>query len=131
MTEEEINRNIFWIKANGIVRKTGKDNHAEAKIVVDEKWDIKFLEENLDDEVDKEVLKFLTYGWPINATDTELQTKVPPNQAAARENEEFLKKYVKEQRQAGTVIGPFKRSPFGKHTRISPIDTRVKKDSED
>ena len=31
----------------------------------------------------------------------------------------------------GSVIGPFHTNPFGKQARISPLDTRPKKDSED
>ena len=131
MSDAEIKRNEFWIQANRAVRETNKPNYQEAKITVDNKWNIEFLHRNLKGFQDMEVLQYLKYGWPLNARNTERQSKIPKNQTGARAQSEFLNDYINKQRRAGTIIGPFHRNPFGRFARISPIDTREKKDSPD
>ena len=66
----------------------------------------------------------------MNAQHTAIQEEIPNNQKGARNNVTMLKKYIEEERKKGTVIGPFIRNPFGKDARISPLDTRPKRDSD-
>ena len=41
-----------------------------------------------------------------------------------------MERFVTKELERGSIIGPFKKSPFGRNTRISPLDTRPKKDSD-
>ena len=115
MTEKEIERCEFWIQANRIVRETGKSNLAEAKIEVNSNWDLNTMEQWLEGYHDQKVIQFLKYGWPLNAKETAVNSEVPENQKGARTNKEDIRKYLKEEIENGSVIGPFTDNPFGIH----------------
>ena len=83
MTEEQINYCEFWVSANRETRKSEQPNYKSSKIVVNNSWNFSYLREHLKDYHDREVLKFFEFGWPLNETNTELQSKIPPNQAGA------------------------------------------------
>ena len=83
------------------------------------------------DYPNKEVIKYLKFGWPLNASNTQEQINLPPNQKNAREHSDQIKKYLTKELARGSLIGPFKKNPFGKKARFSPIDTREKRDSLD
>ena len=55
----------------------------------------------------------------------------PPNQQCARDHPDKIRDYLAAEIRNGSVIGPFKRNPFGKAARFSPLDTRPKKHSDD
>ena len=131
MSEAEIDRCEFWVTANRIVRNSGKENHEKEKIQVNFDWDLEKMEKMLDDYEDKEVVQYLRYGWPLNAVNTAVNPTVPRNQKGARSHPDELRKYLKEEIKNGSIIGPFKENPFGKHARFSPLDTRPKRDSDD
>ena len=80
---------------------------------------------------DRKVIKFMKFGWPLNETDPEAQSSVPPNQKGAQINVKEVQKYLRKEREAGSIIGPFTKNPFGGDARFSPLDTREKKDSTD
>ena len=131
MSESEIDRCEFWVNANRITRESGKENWKESRIPVNNNWDLNTFEKWLDRYEDTRIIQYLRYGWPLNAHDTSINTTVPPNQAGARQHPEEIRSYLKSELQAGSIIGPFKRNPFGKHARFSPLDTRPKRDSEE
>ena len=132
MAEAEIDRCEFWVTANREVRKTGKPNCREARIQVNSNWNFEYLEKALVDFPDKnEILGFFKFGWPLNASDTAEQTKLPRNQKGACSNADAIGKFINKEINRGSIIGPFKKNPFGKSSRFSPLDTRPKKDSDD
>ena len=110
----------FWVNANRVVRETRKFNHEEACIQVNYDWDLDTLDEWLKDYKDRKLPEFLKYGWPLNAYNTEINENMPRNQEGARENPEEIRKYLKKELEAGTVIGPFLKNPFGSSARFSP-----------
>ena len=131
MEQEQIDYCEFWVSANREVRRTGKHNFEEAQIVVNDKLNFQYLERKLEGYKDINVIKFLKFGWPLNAVNTAIREEVPKNQKGALEHPEELRKYVKEELKMGSIIGPFKKTPFGKIIRISPLDTRDKRDMEE
>ena len=131
MSQTEIDRAGFWLQANRIVRQSGEDNFKKEKIPVNSSWNFEYLNRRLQCYHDKRVVEFFKYGFPLNANNTELQTSIPRNQKGARQHSKQINDYIKKQRKAGTIIGPFKRNPFGKYARFSPLDTRPKKDTEE
>ena len=132
MTQNEINRCTFWVRANRTVRESGKHNFEKCKIPVNSNWNVGKFEEMLADYHDKEMLEYVKFGWPINVTNNiENQTdEVPKNQQGALQNPQEIKKYIENELQHGSIIGPFITNPFGKSARLSPIDTRPKRDSD-
>ena len=131
MSESEINRCEFWVTANRIVRESGKHNFQEAKITVNEKWNLEKMTELLGDYEDKMLMEFLRYGWPLNAQAPDVNHEVLDNQQGAKRNATDVRKYIENELHHGSIIGPFKKNPFGPEARFSPIDTRPKKDSEE
>ena len=130
MTEQEVERAEFWTTANRLVRESGKSNFEETKIPVNSNWNLDQFETWLgQDYHDEEVIKYLKFGWPINANETEKQSSIPSNQEGARNNKDDVRDYLAKERARGSVIAPFSKNPFRRHTRISPLDTRPKKDS--
>ena len=134
MSEQEIDRCEFWVLANAAVRKTGKHNFEEARIQVNGEWNFDYIETELKKCKSPDVkflLDMFRFGWPLNAESTQEEGHIPPNQKGARDNPEQIDKYLKKELKRGSIIGPFKRNPFGKKARFSPLDTRPKKDSQD
>ena len=129
MTEKEIKHAEFWVNSYYDVKSSEKINAAGCRIQVNHKWNFGFVEKELAEYSDKRVLDFFKFGWPLNAKNTEVNTNIPCNQAGARSNLVEVRKYLKKERESGSVIGPFRKNPFGKHARFSPLDTRPKKDS--
>ena len=74
-------------------------------------------------------MQYITYGWPINASNTEMNDSVPNNQKGANDFSSHVDEYIKEELKYGSIIGPFTKNPFGKIARFSPIDTRPKRNS--
>ena len=130
MTEEEINRCLFWINANKEVRSSGSPNYAGKRIQVNNNWNLDVMEKWLENYKDKQLLEYLRYGWPLNAINTEINNTVPNNQQGVQDFPK-VRKYLKQELEAGTIFGPFLKNPFGKHARFSPLDTREKKDSQE
>ena len=93
--ETEIERCKFWIDANRRVRESKKPNHAETRIKVNETWNLEWIEQQIIGTRHEEDLKYLKYGWPLNASDTHKNSKIPRNQQGAREHVNELEKYIK------------------------------------
>ena len=49
----------FGFTANRIVRSTGRSNYEQAKIEVNQEWNLELFEEWLQNYQDREVIKFL------------------------------------------------------------------------
>ena len=131
MTEAEIDRCEFWISAHHRVKMLGKHNFQGEQILVNNKWNFAYLEDNLSEYKDKQVLDFFKYGWPLNASNTEILQTYPRNQAGARQNPDKLNAYLEEELKNGSIIGPFTENPFGREAKFSPLDTRRKCDSDE
>ena len=131
MTQEEIDRCEFWTTANRLVPESGEHNFKKAQIQVNTNWNLDKLDEWLENYEDRKLIDFLRYGWPLNASEVSEQTQIPGNQNGANENKEKVREYLDKEIKAGSIIGPFLRNPFGKNARISPLDTRPKKNSEE
>ena len=131
MNESEIDHCEFWVTANRVIRETKKHNFEEARIEVNKAWDLALFEEWLKVYEDKEVIQYLRYRWPLNAKNMDHNEEVPRNQAGAQNNPSEVKEYLRKEREAGSVIGLFKRNPFGSEAHFSPLDTRPKKDSDE
>ena len=112
------------------VKKEGYPNAYGARIPIKSGWKLRELEKLLKGYHDKEIIKFLRYGWPANR----VPTAPPPtinsrNHSSAIEFPEFIDKYIKKEIELGGVMGPFSKIPFsGNRVGVSPLSTRPKKD---
>lgn len=113
-----------------MVRDSGVINAEGCKIPVRSSWDLDKLEYWLQGYADKEVVKFLRYGWPLGCEDPGEQV-LPKNHKGAREFQSEVRDYLYAQRDKCTLIGPLKQNPFGEEARFSPLNSREKRDSED
>ena len=115
-----------------LVRKKGYPNMYGARIQVKSGWNIKRLEQLLQDYTDKEVVEGLKYGWPTGRLPT-LQDpqKTFKNHRGAVEYPQALKDYVRKEKSKGAIMGPFSKIPFKDRVGISPISTRPKKNSQE
>ena len=127
----EVERCEFWVTANRLVRELGRHNADGLQIRVNNNWNLQQMDKSLEGYNDREIIKYLKYGWPLNANNTALDDTIPNNQLGARQHPMEVNKYLQDELAAGTIIGPFKKNPFGKFARFSPLDTRPKKDSDD
>ena len=131
MTSQQRQYCEFWVNANRRVRLSGTANFKKEKIQVNNVYNFNYIEKELEDYQDKDVIKFFKYGWPLNAADTARQQEMPQNQKGAVENQKKLQEYIKAEIEQGTAIGPFRKNPFGPAARISPLNAIPKKDSDD
>ena len=131
MSEEEINYCGFWTTANRITRQSGKENFEGGRIPVNDQWDLNHMEQWLEGYDDANVMEFIRYGWPLNNEATAENDIIPPNQAGARQHPAEIREYLNKERSAGSIISPFKKNPFGRSARFSPLDTRPKKDTDE
>ena len=106
-------------------------NFQKEKIIVNHNWNTKLLDRWLENYEDREVVKFIKYGWPLNAEHTAINTVIPPNQQGAKDHPDKIRDYLASEIKNGSVIGPFKRNPFGKVAHFSPLDTHPKKHGDD
>ena len=131
LTEAQIDHCEFWVLANRKVRLSGKFNFCGERIQVNSKYNFPYIEEKLKNYHDKDVIEFFKFGWPLSANETSHQDRVAFNQKGAVANPEQVRKYIQNGLDSGALIGPFKRNPFGRDARFSPIDAIPKRDSED
>ena len=112
------------------VTSTGMSNADGCKIRVHTGWNVEYLQTQLVDYHDKEVVEYLMYGFPI-----ERDTSVPlqmggTNHKGATDFPEHIDRYVDRELRMGAMIGPLESIPFKTaQVAISPLSTRPKKDS--
>ena len=120
--------------SNALVLRLGLIHAEGCRIPVPTHWNVELFKELLIGYHDQDLLKFIEFGWPLKP---EFESEVmqshtlPVNQAGARANPAKLDKYLSEEIGRGSVIGPFKENPLGKHARFSPLDAIPKKESQD
>ena len=77
------------IHSNRQIRASNKHNYEGCKILVNTHWNLNEFEKELEGYEDKEIIKFLKYGWPLDNHNTEINEQIPRNNRVARENRGF------------------------------------------
>ena len=110
---------------------TNMYNIEEVQLPIYSKINIEFLEFFLCDYIDKNVVSFLKYGFPIGAVNvTNVYTElVERNHKGAVEFPTDIDAYLQKEIQNGSVIGPFHANPFSHEIVISPLNSVPKKDT--
>lgn len=79
---------------------------------------------------DREICYFLRYGWPVGYHLHKHPVSAPENHASAKNHSTHVSHYIQTELSHEAIVGPFKSSPFAPWTRLSPLMTRPKRDSE-
>ena len=123
---------VYWVQKILEARQAQEHNFKGAKIPVPTHWNLDLLDKLLADYEDKEVVEFLRYGWPMSRGKFPLtlpDAKINHKGAYACHDE--VTRYIQKENQHNTLIGPFKRNPFGPLSASSPLAAIPKKDSEE
>ena len=108
----------------------GYPNRWGARIPVKSNWNLTLMEDLLKDYWDKDIVKWLKYGWPTGRLPTLGDPKVNyKNHKGATEHPKSLVTYIQKEQSHGTVMGPYKNIPFPGKVGISPLSTRAKRNS--
>lgn len=118
------------VLVNSLIRDSGKRNAHGLRIPIKSSWNFVSLEKMLKNYQDKEIIDYLKYGWPIGHDGSATDTRIPKNQEGALKNQEALNSYVQKEKAYHAVAGGYKQPPFA-HSKISPLDTRKKRDSNE
>lgn len=118
------------ILANWLIKLSRVPNAHGCRIPVRSSWDLDKLEKYLTDYEDKAVVEYLRYGWPVGCVHSGDQV-IPTNHKGALVNRDEVVEMLHKQAQRGSLIGPLEQNPFGTRARFSPLNTRIKRDSED
>ena len=79
MTEDQIDYCEFWVTAHYKVKEREQHNADGIQIQVNNRLNFDYLEKELQDYPDREVIKYFKYGWPLNANNTVKDESIPPN----------------------------------------------------
>ena len=77
---------------------------------------------------DREVVEFLTYGWPISHNERCPVTVTTRNHSSAVNNLQHVTKYILKELRHNTLVGPLASLPFTDRMAVSPMSTRDKKE---
>ena len=100
------------------------------KIPLRSNWNLKLFRDLCTSDYDRQVLTYLTYGWPLNRQGGPV-AKTFVNHRSAVNYSEQVTKYIIKELGHGTLLGPSVSSPFPAYvTGVSPMSTVPKKDSE-
>lgn len=113
------------------IKNTRTPNYLGARIQVQSDIDCDEWDHRLHQYHDKVVCKFLRYGWPLGYSLQTPPVSVEENHSSAVNNMEHVRKYIEKELKCKAILGPFESEPFEPWSRISPIMTRPKRDSEE
>ena len=111
------------------VRSTNLPNYMSAQVQIPSDINCDAWDMLLTDYPDRELCKFLRYGWPSNYTAPTPPTSTLKNHPSALAHQDEVDKFVQKELSKGALLGPFDKPPFSPWTQVSPLMTAEKKDS--
>ena len=110
-----------------IVTQDGRINALGARIPLASGFNIKLFNSLVTSRHDREIVQYLTYGWPLNRECAPV-AKTYMNHPSANRYPQQIENYISSEMARNTLLGPFITSPFQEQiTGISPMSTRPKK----
>ena len=107
----------------------GRLNSVGLHIPLRTNWNLQLFSSLCTSDSDRELLTFLTYGWPLNRLPGPV-AQTWDNHALAKKFPQDINRYLQKELKHNTILGPFVTSPFPSEvTGISPMSTRPKKES--
>ena len=117
------------VHASNLIHELKMPNYLGLQIPVMQFWNLNIFENLLGKYSDIAIIQFLKFGWPINHDGRQYSNGICKNWKGANMHANQVNKYLESELQYKSVIGPFKSNPFIQDIRISPLNTRDKKDS--
>ena len=111
------------VKTANIISQSGVPNYQRAKIPITTTFDIALWHKYLVNYDDKQIMEYLTYGFPLCSSVTQSNSHVS-NHPTAVNYPTFVNKYLQEEVKLGAILGPFDK-PMG-NLHCSPLLTRPK-----
>ena len=123
----EQNKLVQYILLAHKVIELGKPNRFGCRIPLTTNWNIAFLDVWLKDYPNRDIIEWLTYGFPISHDDS-MGDPIPTdrNHLGATLHPKSVTEYIWQEIQLGATIGPFKIPPFLSRMGILPLSTRAK-----
>lgn len=112
------------------VKSYNLPNFLGAKCTVPSGLNIQQWEIELATYHDREICHFLRCGWPVGYHLDRPPVSVQENHASARMHDAHVKHCVDTELAHKAIAGPFSSPPFQPWTRLSPLMTRPKRDSD-
>ena len=104
--QQWIAKNDEDVKLNVIVRRQGYPNRWGARIPIESRWNLEKFTQLLGDYEDKEVVKWLQYGWPAGRFPTLPEPQLAQkNHQGATDSPEDLNKYVNKEASYNAIMG--------------------------
>ena len=107
---------------------SGMYNYQDQQIPIPSGLNIAAWEIYLQEYTDKEIIKFLQFGWPSNFEHSACLQSTFKNHQSGVEYASHIDSYLDVERGKSAILGPFSAPPIVP-IHISPIMTRPKKDS--
>ena len=117
------------IAVHSLVRASGLPNFQGCRIPVFSKFNTQYLRQMGVDYVDKEIIEFLEFGFPISFHGSNPDRTSCTNHRGARDFPSDIEEYLAKEIGEGAVLGPFEVNPFtGSNLTLSPLNSVPKSD---
>ncbi len=125
----ELDDITYAIRSHEAIIASGVPNHLGCRILVRSKLNIGRLRETLVNYHDKLIVDFLEFGFPMGALGVAPDNPVCMNNGGgvATKYPDQFDTYIKKDLGAGSILGPFRRSPLSSKVVLSPLTTAEKK----
>ena len=120
-----------YCSANKAIRNSNCPNARGVRIPIPTSLNIGYLERNLVDYFDKEVIEFMKYGWPLSVDSYNVDSVVFSNHRSALDYSGQIDKWLKKAFNKSSVIGPLEVNPFDHPCIVSPLASVPKSEGED
>lgn len=112
------------------IKDSNLPNFIGARMTVASDLNLGKWEEKLQHYHDRQICDFLRFGWPVGYEADSLPSSVQENHQSGKQHLPQVRKFIQKELGLGALVGPFTAPPFHPWTRVSPILTRPKKDSD-
>lgn len=107
-----------------------KPNFLGARVQVERGLDLEAWDIALAHYHDKEICRYLRYGWPLGFHKCVPPLSLEENHQSAIQHIGDVRAFVSKELSLGALVGPFDTQPFTPWLRVSPVMTRPKRDSK-
>lgn len=103
------------------IKNTGLPNYVKAKIQVDSGLNLDAWDQALMEYHDREICRYLRYGWPVGYHKLTPPTTTVANHQSAIAHHKHVTTFIDKELVFWAVLGPFAQEPFTPWTRTSPV----------
>lgn len=119
-----------FAKLYSSIKDLNTPNFLGAKVTLESDLNLDKWDQELESYHDRQVCHFLRFGWPVGYEADSPPVAVEENHQSGQQHLQHVRDFIQTELDLGALVGPFSKPPFQPWTRISPILTRPKKESE-